>query len=517
MALNCNCSRAGILKFLKKQALLLATIASVVLGIVLGVAMRFANLSKLDITYFSFPGTLFVRMLKMVIVPIIICSLITAVSTIPKTAASKLGGRAVVYYFATTLISVIIGIVLVVSINPGGRFAQNRSGSLRKAEPVDTLLDLVRNLFPTNIVAATFSQEFSSRVPITSKMNVSTVVENPDTAGNFRVNSTAVPEEVTKWTEEDVAVDYKVALQSKSGINALGLIVFCLTFGLIIGQMGKPGRVLVKFFAAANEAILRMVWIIIWYGPIGIMFLIASKIMDMNNPQEELARFGLYMVTVIAGLIIHAFIVLPVIYFVVIRSNPFSYMLGALQAMLTALATSSSSATLPITITCAEKNNKVDSRAARFVLPIGATINMDGTALYEAVAAIFIAQSVNISLNFGQILAVSITATAASIGAAGVPQAGLVTLIIVLSAIGLPADDIQLILAIDWLLDRFRTSVNVWGDSVGAAVVAHLLREDFVRMDEEKNSVREDKEDDGGLSNHIFQPDNADPEEISSV
>ncbi|XP_078488752.1 excitatory amino acid transporter 3-like [Ciona intestinalis] len=502
---SCECSSKCWKAFLKRELLLILTVLAVVFGLVLGIAMREANLSKLDIAYFAFPGTLFVRMLKMVIVPIIICSLVTAVSTIPKTAASKLGGRAVIYYITTTLLSVIMGIILVVSINPGGRLVHNRTGSIRKAEPVDTLLDLVRNLFPTNIVAATFTQEFTTRVPITTKMNVSVMVQ-PTMANTTAAYMTAV-------SEQDVVIDYNLVTASKSGLNALGLICFCLIFGVIIGQMGKDGEVVVKFFSGANEAVLKMVRMVIWYGPIGIMFLIASKIMAMENPNEELARFGLYMVTVIVGLIIHGFIVLPIIYAVIVRKNPFSYLGGALQALLTALATASSSATLPVTITCAEKKNNIDRRVARFVLPIGATINMDGTALYEAVAAIYIAQANGIVLNFGQIIAVSLTATAASIGAAGVPQAGLVTLIIVLAAVGLPADDIELILAIDWLLDRFRTSINVWGDSVGAAVVNHLLKDDFQQMDEDELSSSDGNgstiKHDPGYDNAVMEVDEA--------
>ena len=141
--------------------------------------------------------------------------------------------------------------------------------------------------------------------------------------------------------------------------------------------------------------------------------------------------------------------------------------------------TASSSATLPVTINLLETKNKVDPRVCRFILPIGATINMDGTALYEAVAAIFIAQVNNLSLSIGQICAISITATAASIGAAGIPQAGLVTMVMVLETVGLPPDDITIILAVDWLLDRFRTAINVLGDSIGAGIVYHLSKEEL--------------------------------------
>ena len=155
------------------------------------------------------------------------------------------------------------------------------------------------------------------------------------------------------------------------------------------------------------------------------------------------------------------------------------------QAIMTAWGTASSSATLPVTINCLEEKNDVDPRISRFVLPIGATINMDGTALYEAVAAIFIAQMVGTELDIGQIVAISITATAASIGAAGIPQAGLVTMVMVLDTVGLPSNLVSMILSVDWLLDRFRTAINVLGDSIGAGIVSHLSQKELEKVNEE--------------------------------
>ncbi|PIK44863.1 putative excitatory amino acid transporter 1, partial [Apostichopus japonicus] len=164
-------------------------------------------------------------------------------------------------------------------------------------------------------------------------------------------------------------------------------------------------------------------------------------------------------------------------------ADPYYFLKGIFPAVVTAFATSSSSATLPLTITCLENNNNVDPRVTRFVLPVGATINMDGTALYEAVAAIFIAQVNDYNLGFKDILTISITATLASVGAAGVPQAGLITLVIVLNAVGLPAEDVTLIIVIDWFLDRIRTAINVEGDSIGAGIVAHFSKDDLSKLE----------------------------------
>jgi Na+/H+-dicarboxylate symporter len=181
---------------------------------------------------------------------------------------------------------------------------------------------------------------------------------------------------------------------------------------------------------------------------------------------------GLYAVTVIVGLLIHAVLVLPLILHLFGKKNPLTYFANMAQSLATAFTTASSSVSLPVTMECVVDRNRVDSRAASFVLPLGATINMDGTALYEAVAAIFIAQIYGIDLSVGQQVVIFLTATLASIGAAGIPHAGTVTMVFVLTAVGLPLEGIGLIWAIDWFLDRCRTTVNVWGDSVGAAVIA---------------------------------------------
>merc|ERR1712226_1408629 len=222
----------------------------------------------------------------------------------------------------------------------------------------------------------------------------------------------------------------------------------------------------------------------------------------MGDFGKVLMQLGWYFTTVILGLFIHGLIVLPIMYSLITRTLPFKFIWNMANAFTTAFGTGSSSATLPVTIALLEEKNEVDPRVCRFILPIGATINMDGTALYEAVAAIFIAQVNNLSLSIGQICAISITATAASIGAAGIPQAGLVTMVMVLETVGLPPDDITIILAVDWLLDRFRTTINVVGDSVGAGIVNHLSKAELAAMDkigETEESIPLTQKDNGEL------------------
>ncbi|XP_041092177.1 excitatory amino acid transporter 1-like [Polyodon spathula] len=467
--------------FLKRNAFVLFTITAVVIGIFLGFSLRSYKMSYREVKYFSFPGELLMRMLQMLVLPLLVSSLITGMAALDSKASGKMGLRAVVYYTSTTVIAVFIGIVMVLIIHPGkgSKDEFKNQKKIQQISPADAFLDLIRNMFPPNIVQAC-TQQFKTQY-------AKRVVQVTVTVNESLFNLTNSTQEILK--EEMIPIPGSV-----NGVNALGLVVFSMCFGLIIGSMKEKGQALKDFFDCLNEAIMKLVAIIMWYAPIGILFLIAGKIVEMDDISTVGGQLGMYTITVIIGLMIHAIFVLPTLYFVVTRKNPFVFIGGLIQALITALGTSSSSATLPITFKCLEENNKVDKRVTRFVLPVGATINMDGTALYEALAAIFIAQVNGLDLSFGQILTISITATAASIGAAGIPQAGLVTMVIVLTSVGLPTDDISLIIAVDWFLDRLRTTTNVLGDSIGAGIVEYLSRHELRKDVEMGNSVVEENE-----------------------
>ncbi|KAM3618977.1 uncharacterized protein V6R79_001202 [Siganus canaliculatus] len=488
-------SRDSVKGFLKRNLFVLFTIAAVALGVILGFALRPLNLSLREIKYFAFPGELLMRMLQMLVLPLIVSSLVTGISSLDSKASGKMGMRAVVYYMVTTLIAVFIGIVIVVIIRPGKGSRDSpvsNTGKIEQVQAADAFLDLIRNMFPPNLVEACFKQYKTVYKKIVHTKNVTVTLNLTDYLNltESKLNLSRVLHTVQETVEETVPVP-----GSSAGVNALGLVVFSMCFGLVIGNMKQQGKALKDFFDTLNEAIMRLVSIIIWYAPVGILFLIAGKIVEMKNLAEVGGQLGMYTVSVIVGLLIHGLFVLPLLYFLVTRKNPYNFIGGLLQALITALGTSSSSATLPITFRCLEENNRVDKRVTRFVLPVGATINMDGTALYEAVAAIFIAQVNDMDLNFGQILTISITATAASIGAAGIPQAGLVTMVIVLTSVGLPTEDITLIIAVDWFLDRLRTTTNVLGDSLGAGIVEHLSQGELQSQDDEvRNSVIEENE-----------------------
>uniref|UniRef100_A0ABM5EI04 Amino acid transporter n=1 Tax=Pogona vitticeps TaxID=103695 RepID=A0ABM5EI04_9SAUR len=444
--------------WLMRNALLALTIIGVILGSVFGGLLRL--LPPLDsdlIMLISFPGDILMRMLKMLILPLVISSLISVVAAI-------------------------LGVILVLSIHPGNPKLKKSSSMATRNEDVsslDAFLDLVRNLFPENLVQACFQQiqTVSMKVPVppvvVRKENVSQIV---------RVNGTVLNATITEVNVGPSTITQK-RLEFKAGMNVLGLIGFFIAFGISMGKMGEQAKPMADFFNILNEIIMKLVSMIMWYSPFGIASLICGKIAAIKDLEMVARQLGMYMVTVIVGLVIHGAMVLPLIFFVITRQNPFIFYAGIFQAWLTALGTASSAGTLPVTFRCLEENLKIDRRVTRFVLPIGATINMDGTALYEAVAAIFIAQMNSINLDGGQIATVSLTATLASVGAASIPSAGLVTMLLILTAVGLPTQDISLLIAVDWLLDRMRTSINVVGDSFGAGIVHYLSLKELEVID----------------------------------
>jgi Na+/H+-dicarboxylate symporter len=404
-----------------------------------------------EIMYIQYPGNLFLSMLKCLIVPLLASSITSAIGALDLRMSKKIALRSIIYYFTTTLCAVVLGIVLVTTIRPGsaGMTEKVKKNLVeRHVLTADTLLDLIRNLFPPNILQATMFQYRTILIP---------------------------PENVTADIPKEV---YKIESEFIQQTNVLGLVMFSVILGTCLGIMQSKGKPLLDVFVTLSEAMMIITSWVIWLSPIGVFFLVSAKLLEMDSLAGVIGQLGWYFVTVLFGLFLHGFGTIAIIFFLVVRKLPYGFVLKMSQVLATAFGTGSSSATMPITIGCLDHMG-IDPRVTRFVIPVGATINMDGTALYEAVAALFIAQLRRVDLTFGHIVAVSVTATAASIGAAGIPQAGLVTMVMVLDTVGLPAEDVSIILAVDWLLDRFRTTINVMCDALGTILVNHLSKNDL--------------------------------------
>nr|AKN21393.1 slc1a-3 [Schmidtea mediterranea] len=452
-----NFRRSRVGKFLQKKdnILVICTIIAAVLAVVISIPMKSLDLSAKTIYCISIPGIILMNLLKMMILPLLVLSLLTGLTSLNISTSGKLGMYTMVYYVLTTFFAVCLGMALVVMIHPGNKdFGLTAEDENRKPiDAVESILDLFNNLFPDNIIRSTFQQAEIRFINKSVKSRIG----------------------LTKYVQQPI-VSYA------NFPNFLGLIFFSIFFGIVLNAMGSKGELLVSLINILNDLTMRMVKIILYNIPIGIFFLVLTNLLKVSNLKLILSTMGMFAVTVLTGIAIHMFIILPIIYAVFTRKNPYLFMLGMSRAMIVAFVTQSSSATLPVTMTCAEENNKIDPRITKFMFPIGAIINMDGTGLYEAVAAIFIAQINDIQLSTMQMIRISVTSTLAAIGAATVPSAGLVTLLIVLSTAGLPTHQVSLLYTFDWFLDRCRTSINILGDAFGGGIIQSLCRNDLNKI-----------------------------------
>jgi Na+/H+-dicarboxylate symporter len=368
-----------------------------------------------QIELISWMGTIFLRALQMIIIPLVLSSIISGVTGIGNAEnLGRLGLKTIVYYISTSTLAILTGLMLVNLVKPGVGADLNLTQ--------DAELDLVEHSFKDTLIHIIPDNVFSS--------------------------------------------------MTQNG-ELLSVIFFALLFGFFITQVpSKPKKLLTDFFNAVFDVMMKVTLFVIRFTPLGIFGLVAEKIAQQDDLGALIQSLGTYMLVVMAGLTIHATMSLPLIARFIGHVNPVKHFHAMKAALLTAFSTSSSNATLPLTIQSVEKNDGVSNKISSFTLPLGATINMDGTALYECVAVMFIAQAYGFDLNFGQQIIVVITSILASIGAAGVPMAGLVMITIILSAVGLPLEGVGLILAVDRILDMFRTATNVWSDSTGAVVIA---------------------------------------------
>jgi Na+/H+-dicarboxylate symporter len=375
---------------------------------------------------FELGGEIFLNLLTMMVVPLVVASVMSGIIGLGDIRKlGRPGGLAVTYYLTTTVMAVIVGLIMVNLIQPGAGIDQ-------------------------------------------ATLDASAAQGQATTAGQTDADIGTILRGLVLMLFTDNLI------RSAAETSLLPLIFFSIVFAGMLTTMGNRVRAITEMIVQFNEALMSFILLLMKLAPLGIFCLVTARFGEAQaegNLAAVLQQTGAYFGTVLAGLAVHAFITLPLILWVFTRRNPFRFMYQMSQALLTAFSTASSTATLPITMKCAVDKAKISRQSVEFVIPLGATINMDGTALYEAAAAIFIAQAIGFDLTITSQLVIAITATMAAIGAAGIPEAGLVTMVIVLNAVGLPVEYIGLILSVDWLLDRFRTAVNAFGDSIGAAVV----------------------------------------------
>ncbi|MGD8408312.1 MAG: dicarboxylate/amino acid:cation symporter [Thiohalophilus sp.] len=395
---------------------------------------------------FDFVGSLFLNALKMIIVPLIVSSIIVGIAGIGGgKGLARLGGKTILYYMLTSLIAILIGLFFVNLLTPG----------IIDGQPASQVLGLSQQ-------QADIAQEAVGERGIS------------DIAGVFL---SMVPP--------------NIVMAAANG-QMLGLIFFSLLFGFFLARIEEDyAEAQYNFWNGMFNIMMSITDLIMKFAPLGVFALVAKVVagMELDKLGELAQSLGIFSAAVLLALFTHTFVVLPLLLKFVGRVSPRNHYRAMAPAMLTAFSTASSAATLPLTMECVEKNAGVSNRTSSVVLPLGATINMDGTALYECVAAIFIAQAYGLELSFVTQFTIVLVALLTSIGVAGIPAASLVAIAIILGTIGLPLEALGLILAVDRILDMFRTSVNVFSDSCGAVIIARSEGEENILLDEPRQTT----------------------------
>lgn len=414
-----------------KLALHWKILIGMILGLVVGFVMKNLQMVGFVTDWIKPFGTIFINLLKMIAVPLIVVSLITGLADLKDISKlSKLGGRTVGLYLFTTVMAVSIGLVLANVIKPGKYINENSR---------ETLLE-------------SFTGDANAKIQL---------AETAKNQGPLQPLVDIVPE------------NFFQALTDNASMLKVILFTILLGIGIILVDE-KKSKPVVDFFKGLNEVILKIIDIIMLAAPIGVFSLMASLMVEIPD-FSTLGALLVYGLTVVFGLLLMTYLVYPTLLYTFTKVGPKRFFSAIAPAQLLAFSTSSSAATLPVTLERVTEHLGVDEEVASFVLPLGATVNMDGTSLYQAVAAVFIAQAMGIELDLTTQLMIIVTATLASIGSAAVPSAGMVMLVIVLGQAGIPEAGLALIFAIDRPLDMCRTVVNVTSDSAVSAIVAHSV------------------------------------------
>jgi len=414
---------ADMLKLKLHWQILIALVLAVIAGLLTGTTATIFGIHYYAV--YSFIGTLFLNALKMIVVPLVVSSIIVGIAGASQSAAfGRLGLKTLVYYLTTSLLAILIGLVLVDLVAPG----------IIHGQPAKDLIGL--------------SAETTGKLANIQGRGAGDIAE---------VFIRMIPTNVF-----DAATN--------NG-QLLGLIFFSLLFGFFMTRVhDRYVELMTNFWQGVYEVMMRITDWVIMFAPLGVFALVAKVVASTGFGAFE--PLALFFFTVLGALALHFFVALPLLLYFVGGVSPFKHYRAMAPALLTAFSTASSSSTLPVTMDCVENNAGVSNRTSSFVLPLGATVNMDGTALYECVAAIFIAQAYGLDLNFATQFTIVLIALMTSIGVAGIPAASLVAIVLILGTIGLPAEGIGLILAVDRVLDMCRTSVNIFSDSCGAVIIA---------------------------------------------
>ncbi|XP_050504556.1 excitatory amino acid transporter-like isoform X3 [Diabrotica virgifera virgifera] len=430
--------KVTLAKWLKHNSLLFLTLIGVILGAIIGSILRQVDVSETTVLLISYPGEIYMRLLKLLILPLILSSLITGSSSVNAKLNGKIAIRTFLIFFISSALNALLGTVLAIIIHPGDPglniSLENAIEDKKGSSVLDSLLDLGRNIISDNIFQATFQQAHTDYINSTIKM--------------LKNNQTVEISKVERF------------LGTRPGTNNIGIVFFCIIFGSILGTIEEKGNVVKEFFSTIFVVIMKMV-----------------KVTDIVL---VISQLGWFIATILIGVFLSQLIILQPVYYFFVRKNPFKYYLAFTQGTVTAFATASAAAALPVNFNVLDNDLKIHSSITRFVMPIGTNINMDGTALFLASSTVFLAQMTGFNLGTGTILTIWVTSTIMSFSSASVPSAALVLVLMIVTSMGIPTKDLPLLFAIDWLVDRIRTTSNMLGDCYTVAIVEKLSKKELL-------------------------------------
>ncbi|XP_033724713.1 putative sodium-dependent excitatory amino acid transporter glt-6 [Pecten maximus] len=446
-------SRCGMI--LRANGLVILTLIGVTVGMSIGFGTRHYQFTDSAVMWIGMVGELYLRILKMMIVPLIITAIISVTSSMDPKSNGRISAVCVVYTLISNFIPTVLGCVFGIVIGPGyavkGRSieVEHLSNLTSSMDTSDILADLLRNFFPDNLIEATFLQTQTT-------YSVEISVQSQITVNRTSLNDTRIRR-----------------LTTVRSPNILGLVVVCTLFGIASGVLRDVGKPFKAFVDAASEIIMQVLRWIMWLTPIGVASLIAKTICAADNISEDFQKLGMFILAATTGMTVCGLII-PISYLLLRRANPFTFLLSLSQPILMAFATANSPITMPAVMTILETEHAVDKRVSRFVMPFVMTLSRSGTAFYIAVSSIFVCQMLGTTLNAPTVMLICLLTTITSTGMPPVPSSALMGVIIVVAALNIPTEAVTLLYTFDWLLDRIRTIVNLMFQAFAAILTQDL-------------------------------------------
>lgn len=439
----------------RRHILIISTVTAAVLGFGFGFAIRHARLSQNALIWIGLPGELYMRMLKMMVVPLVISSIISGTTSLDPKSNGKVSAVGFTYIFITNTIGALIGLAGGLIARPGrdGNLAPSEfEQPTSQLETQDILVDLIRNLFPDNLFEATFRKSQTMTKPLDKTNSTNTTVER------------------------DVTAEVKKYVAPVDGTNLLGLIVACTLFGMALTALAERGRPLVDFCVCVYDTTIVIVRWLMWSTSIGVFSLIGVAIARIENIETVFSQLGMFVLTVTLCIAFQQAVVYTLILLLVTRSNPLTFYASMMKPWLIAFATAATAVAMPEMIVACEVTHNMNKGITRFIIPLAVSVSSNGSAVFIACASLFCCNISGYPPSTADVIQIGLLTSVASMAIPSVPSASIVTLIMILTSMNIPVHAIALLLAVEWFLDRLRTTSSVLSNCVGVAVTEKVCQ-----------------------------------------